>query len=345
MIERTSLRDASRVLREIAELDLDEPAERAAARRAGCRSCAASWTSTCWPSTRGREFVHAVLDSQSGIPDLPEPGRDFLEEARGEGAGARGGRRRRAAARAPGCLAAAAGSRASRLRADRRSSWPGTLLDPVLAEQREKLVQDYQTFRQLEVQKDDLRASHLLLFLMVTLLILLASSWVGPLPGAAGDRADPGPGRGDAADQRRRPRPPGGRGGRRRAGRAGRLLQPHDRGAGGNKELLERRTAELIKAQQLAAWNEAARRIAHEIKNPLTPIRLAAERLLRKHRQGDPGLGEAIEEGVEIIVREVVTLQGMVDEFSRYARMPRPRPGARSTCGSWSARPSTSTAT
>jgi len=83
---------------------------------------------------------------------------------------------------------------------------------------------------------------------------------------------------------------------------------------------------ELIQAQQLAAWNEAARRIAHEIKNPLTPIRLSAERLLRKSQQGDPGLAKAIEDGVEIIVREVVTLQGMVDEFSRYARMPRPRP-------------------
>jgi two-component system nitrogen regulation sensor histidine kinase NtrY len=83
---------------------------------------------------------------------------------------------------------------------------------------------------------------------------------------------------------------------------------------------------ELIKAQQLAAWNEAARRIAHEIKNPLTPIRLAAERMLKKHRQGDPGLARALEEGVEIIVREVTTLQGMVDEFSRYARMPRPQP-------------------
>src|SRR5205823_11661953 len=82
----------------------------------------------------------------------------------------------------------------------------------------------------------------------------------------------------------------------------------------------------LIKAQQIAAWSEAARRIAHEIKNPLTPIRLGAERLLRKAQQGDPGLAKAIEEGVEIIVREVVTLQGMVDEFSRYARMPRPRP-------------------
>jgi two-component system nitrogen regulation sensor histidine kinase NtrY len=99
-----------------------------------------------------------------------------------------------------------------------------------------------------------------------------------------------------------------------------------DGGTAGGQVLVLEDLTELIKAQQLAAWNEAARRIAHEIKNPLTPIRLAAERLLRKHRQGDPGLGEAIEQGVEIIVREVLTLQGMVDEFSRYARMPRPRP-------------------
>ncbi len=67
---------------------------------------------------------------------------------------------------------------------------------------------------------------------------------------------------------------------------------------------------ELIQAQKLAAWNEAARRIAHEIKNPLTPIRLSAERMLRKHRQGDPGLGKAIEEGVETIVREVAHAAG-----------------------------------
>jgi two-component system nitrogen regulation sensor histidine kinase NtrY len=83
---------------------------------------------------------------------------------------------------------------------------------------------------------------------------------------------------------------------------------------------------ELAKAQQLAAWNEAARRIAHEIKNPLTPIRLAAERLLHRYRQGDPELGRMLEEAVETIVREVGSMQGMVDEFSRFARMPRPRP-------------------
>ncbi len=83
---------------------------------------------------------------------------------------------------------------------------------------------------------------------------------------------------------------------------------------------------ELMQAQKMATWNEVARRIAHEIKNPLTPIKLTAERLLRKHQQAHPGLGVALEEGVETIVREVGTLKNMVDEFSRFARMPRPHP-------------------
>ncbi len=94
---------------------------------------------------------------------------------------------------------------------------------------------------------------------------------------------------------------------------------------GGRVVVLEDLT-ELIYAQKMATWNEVARQIAHEIKNPLTPIRLTAERLLRKHRQRDPSLGETLENGVELIVREVSSLKGMVDEFSRFARMPRPRP-------------------
>lgn len=329
----------------------------------------------------------------------------------------------------------------------------GSLLDPVLSEQRQKLVEDYQAYRQLQVQKDDLRASHLLLFLMVTLLILLASSWTGlylarrvsvPIQALAeGTRIISG---GDLAHRvdveaddelgvlvdsfnrmtaelasnkellersnrdlttsnqrlaeeraliaavlenvaagvvsidsagriftcngaalnmlRQREEEVVGRSFEeawgdserarlaavvREAGIAPAVsrgsrevhlivggewktfeakvtaLRDADGGVQGRVLVLEDLT-ELIKAQQLAAWNEAARRIAHEIKNPLTPIRLAAERLLKKHRQQDPGLGQAIEEGVEIIVREVTRLQGMVDEFSRYARMPRPRP-------------------
>ena len=326
----------------------------------------------------------------------------------------------------------------------------GSLLDPVLTAQREKLVQDYQAYRQLVVQKDDLRASHLLLFLMVTMVILLASSWTGlylarrvtvPIQALAeGTRRISG---GDLshrvdvvaddelgvlvdsfnrmteelesnkeqlersnleltasnqrlADERaliaavlenvaagvvsidsqgriftcngaalnmlrQREQDVVGRPFEEAWGdpdrkRLAAAVREVGRGGHGSKEIhltlggewktfelkvtalrdaagaiqggvvvIEDLT-ELIKAQQLAAWNEAARRIAHEIKNPLTPIRLSAERLLRKHQQGDPGLGRAIEEGVEIIVREVVTLQGMVDEFSRYARMPRPQP-------------------
>ena len=81
-------------------------------------------------------------------------------------------------------------------------------------------------------------------------------------------------------------------------------------------------STQLVRAQKLAAWNEAARRIAHEIKNPLTPIQLSAERILKKSRNEDPDLAPAVEEGCKTIVREVGQLKRMVDEFSRFARMP-----------------------
>jgi two-component system nitrogen regulation sensor histidine kinase NtrY len=77
-------------------------------------------------------------------------------------------------------------------------------------------------------------------------------------------------------------------------------------------------STQLVQAQKLAAWNEAARRIAHEIKNPLTPIQLSAERIAKKFGQEQP----AIEEGCKTIVSEVGQLKRMVDEFARFARMP-----------------------
>jgi len=102
-------------------------------------------------------------------------------------------------------------------------------------------------------------------------------------------------------------------------------LPDPERLPGGRVVVLEDLT-ELIYAQKMATWNEVARRIAHEIKNPLTPIQLTAERLLRRYQANDPKLGETIEQGVETIVREVGSLKTMVDEFSRFARMPRPQP-------------------
>src|SRR5437762_8758690 len=118
--------------------------------------------------------------------------------------------------------------------------------------------------------------------------------------------------------------------------------------------------SELLAAQRAAAWSEVARRMAHEIKNPLTPIQLSAERIARcfglqmngssnggdsvpangnlengKDRQNvEPiGLGEAkreelarvVEECTTSITREVAGLKAMVDEFSRFARLPHPR--------------------
>jgi two-component system nitrogen regulation sensor histidine kinase NtrY len=81
-------------------------------------------------------------------------------------------------------------------------------------------------------------------------------------------------------------------------------------------------STQLVQAQKLAAWNEAARRIAHEIKNPLTPIQLSAERIAKKYRHNDPDSWQAIDEGTKTIVSEVSELKRMVDEFSRFARMP-----------------------
>jgi PAS domain S-box-containing protein len=116
--------------------------------------------------------------------------------------------------------------------------------------------------------------------------------------------------------------------------------------------------SELLAAQRAAAWSEVARRMAHEIKNPLTPIQLSAERIAKSYRRaaanggqngrngesgnsghGDPSgmvertgedlhVSAVIDECTETIVREVAGLKAMVDEFSRFARLPLARPEA-----------------
>jgi two-component system nitrogen regulation sensor histidine kinase NtrY len=440
-LEATALRDAARVAREIRGYDLGEEAQRRALGRR-LRQLAGELQLDLLAVYEGTEFVHAVLNPQSGLTDLPEAGRGFLTEA------ARSGRAVRVLTPTgvPGRLILTAAA------ADPIVVVAGTLLDPVLAAQSEQLIEAYQSFRQLEVQKGDLKASHLLTFLMVTLLILLASSWTGLylarrvtipiLALAEGTKRISGGDLGHrveaAADdelgvlvgsfnamtaelERNRALleqgnrelraanrrlaeeraliaavlesvaagvaalDPGGRilacnraallmlrqreedvVGRTVAeawgdgelaqlgaalaeelpesGRARRelrlivgdewksfevksaILRGGDGAAAGRVVVLEDLT-ELIKAQKHAAWSEAAKRVAHEIKNPLTPIKLAAERLLHKHRQRDPELGAALEEAVATIVREVETMKAMVDEFSRFARMPGPQPG------------------
>ncbi len=76
--------------------------------------------------------------------------------------------------------------------------------------------------------------------------------------------------------------------------------------------------------QRRAAWSDIARRIAHEIKNPLTPIQLAAERLQRRFGKEITSDAETFERLTGTIVRQVGDLRRMVDEFSNFARMPKP---------------------
>ena len=96
-------------------------------------------------------------------------------------------------------------------------------------------------------------------------------------------------------------------------------------GAGNGHVLTFDDITQQLADQRHAAWSDVARRIAHEIKNPLTPIQLAAERLQRRYGkeiQSDPGTFERL---VSTIVRQVGDIRRMIDEFSSFARMPKPR--------------------
>ena len=83
---------------------------------------------------------------------------------------------------------------------------------------------------------------------------------------------------------------------------------------------------ELVSAQRMAAWGDVARRIAHEIKNPLTPIQLSAERLKRRFsRELSEASAAKLGELTDVIVRQTGDLRRIVDEFSKFARMPEPQ--------------------
>ena len=81
----------------------------------------------------------------------------------------------------------------------------------------------------------------------------------------------------------------------------------------------------LIRTQRVAAWRDVARRLAHEIKNPLTPIQLCAERIRRHFGSAPPPARDIVEECTTTIVGEVESLKALVDEFAQFARMPAPK--------------------
>jgi two-component system nitrogen regulation sensor histidine kinase NtrY len=88
---------------------------------------------------------------------------------------------------------------------------------------------------------------------------------------------------------------------------------------------LDRARRRMAQAEKVQAWQEIAQRLAHEVKNPLTPIRLAAERLERRYHADAPDFGEVLTRTVRTITREVDALTGLLDEFRSFSRMPEPQ--------------------
>jgi two-component system nitrogen regulation sensor histidine kinase NtrY len=78
----------------------------------------------------------------------------------------------------------------------------------------------------------------------------------------------------------------------------------------------------LMRAQKVAAWGEVARKLAHEIKNPLTPIQLSAQRIRKAYVRSDPDFERVMSECTGAIVQEVDALKNLVDEFAQFARLP-----------------------
>ncbi|WP_244613163.1 PAS domain-containing sensor histidine kinase [Methylosinus sp. Ce-a6] len=89
---------------------------------------------------------------------------------------------------------------------------------------------------------------------------------------------------------------------------------------------------DLVTAQRTSAWADVARRIAHEIKNPLTPIQLSAERLKRKYGKHITVERDVFDQCTDTIVRQVDDIKRMVDEFASFARMPKARPERDDLC-------------
>ncbi|MFP4375626.1 MAG: ATP-binding protein [Spirochaetales bacterium] len=87
---------------------------------------------------------------------------------------------------------------------------------------------------------------------------------------------------------------------------------------------LARTREKIIQTEKIAAWQEIAQRLAHEVKNPLTPIRLAAERTLRKYSTGSPDFPAVLEASVRAIVSEVDNLSDLLTEFRAFSRLPAP---------------------
>jgi nitrogen fixation/metabolism regulation signal transduction histidine kinase len=194
-----------------------------------------------------------------------------------------------------------------------------TLIPAGFVAKMEQIKRASESYAQLSAFKNPIKGSYLLSFFIIALLILFSAVWFGiylargitvPIQRLAEGTQKIA--RGDldvridvhSTDE------------------FGMLVDAFNRMASDLKQSQEA----LVRAQKLATWQEMARQIAHEIKNPLTPIQLATERLRKKYAEGAPDFDRIFDEATRTVIAEVHGLKTLVDAFSQFARMPAAQP-------------------
>ncbi|MBI3598822.1 MAG: HAMP domain-containing protein, partial [Nitrospirae bacterium] len=192
-----------------------------------------------------------------------------------------------------------------------------SLIPSALAGEMEIIKMESEEYKQLKAFKNPIKGSYLLSFFIIVLLIIFSAIWFGiylsreitvPLEKLAeGTHAVA---QGDLNFQ----------------------IDVHGKDELGtlvasfNKMThdLKQSREDLVRAQKIATWQEVALQMAHEIKNPLTPILLATERLRKKYAEASPDFGRIFDESTQIVINEVQGLTALVNEFSNFARLPVP---------------------
>ncbi len=194
-----------------------------------------------------------------------------------------------------------------------------TLIPAGFVAKMEQIKRASESYAQLSAFKNPIKWSYLLSFFIIALLILFSAVWFGiylarsitvPIQRLAEGTQKIA--RGDL-DVRIDVHP---------TDEFGMLVDAFNRMAADLKQSQDA----LVRAQKLATWQEMARQIAHEIKNPLTPIQLATERLRKKYAEGAPDFDRVFDEATRTVIAEVHGLKTLVDAFSQFARMPAPQP-------------------
>ncbi len=171
------------------------------------------------------------------------------------------------------------------------------------------------TYRHIEMEEDDLRLAFLLAFLVAAAGVVILASLVGIRIGFGITRPLHAliKGTREMARDNLEYRIPKGRN-----DEIGLLIESFNQMA---QDLVENRRKRL-EAEQIAAWREIARRLAHEIKNPLTPIQLTVQQMRDKYAGDDPAYKKLVADCTEIVTEEVESLRSLVQEFANFARMP-----------------------